>query len=101
MLDIAIIDVGLKPHEFWEMTFVDFLRCIVGKAKSEANEWERTRAVLSFILNTNVGKTHQRKPEQIVPLWTDTLARRRKKITPEERDEMLRKLRERRAKKDE
>jgi hypothetical protein len=91
----------LKPYEFWEMTFVDFLRCIVGASKREAKEWERTRAILSFQLNTQVGKGQQKRPDQLVPLWTDKFSRDRG-LTEEKYHEIKRRLAERkeRLKKD-
>jgi hypothetical protein len=69
------MNLGLSPNDFWDMTFLNYLRLVIHQAKKEANEWERTRVTLSYILNTQVEKKHQKKPKDILPLWTDNLAR--------------------------
>ena len=95
-LDNAIIDLGLKPYEFWEMTFVDYIRYVIHKAKKDATEWEHTRGLMSYILNTQVEKKNQKKPKDIMPLWTDTLRILQKKPlrtpTKEEKEELLKKV---------
>ena len=48
------------PNDFWEMTFVDYVRYIIYCAKKDANEWDKTRVLMSYILNTQVEKKHQR-----------------------------------------
>lgn len=51
------------------MTFADYVRLSLHKAKSEANEWDRTRTLMSYILNTSVSKkSDQKKPKEILPL---------------------------------
>jgi hypothetical protein len=88
--------LGLKPDEFWEMTFVNYIRNVIYCAKRDANEWEQTRALMSYILNTQVEKKHQKKPKDIFPLWTDTyriLQKKPKKLpTKEEKQELLNKM---------
>ena len=93
LLDTAIVNIGLKPNEFWEMRFVDFMRLVIHKAKEDANEWDRTRVITSMILNTNVGKSHQLKPTQFMPLWTDKLGKKKKRITEADRDRILESIR--------
>jgi len=39
--------LGLNPFEFWNMTFLDYLRLVIYNAKKEANEWDKTRVILS------------------------------------------------------
>ena len=63
------------------MTFVDYYRYFIYKRKQDADEWDRTRVLMSYILNTQVEKKHQKKPKEILPLWTDILSRLNKKIT--------------------
>lgn len=100
MLDNAIINLGLKPIEFWNMTLLDYFRLVIHKNKEEANEWDRTRVLMSYILNTQVEKKHQKKPKEILPLWTDKLAqilkasefKKVKVPTQEEKEEMLKRV---------
>ena len=95
MLDNALINLGLMPSEFWNMSFVDYLRLCIHKNKEVAREWEHTRLLYSIILNTNVTKkSDQKKPKQIIPLWTDKLEIIKKRPIPtqEEKEEMLKRV---------
>ena len=82
------------------MTFVDYIRYSIYVAKKEANEWDKTRVLMSYILNTQVEKKHQKKPKEILPLWTDKLAqilkasefKKVKVPTQEEKEEMLKRV---------
>lgn len=69
--------MGLLPSEFYGMTWGEFqLRCY-HFFKREACEWDRTRTVMSYILNTSVSKkSDQRKPKQILPIPLLDKARR-------------------------
>jgi len=40
------MNLGLSADEFWDMTFLNYLRLVIHQAKKEANEWERTRVTL-------------------------------------------------------
>jgi hypothetical protein len=81
-LDFAICDIGLLPDEFFDMTWGNYNRYAYGFIKRQTKQWEHTRMVVSMIYNTNVSKKHdQKKPEQIQPLWTDKLGK--KKTTKE------------------
>ena len=75
------------------MTFVDYVRYIIYCAKKDANEWDRTRVLMSYILNTQVEKKHQKKPKDIIPLWTDKYRMLQKKPvklpTKEKKEELL------------
>ncbi len=97
MLDNALMNLGLKPNEFWEMCFLDYLRLCVHKNLEVAREWEHTRVLYSIILNTSVSKkSDQKEPKRIMPLWTDrleTLKRKPKPIpTQEEKEAMLKRV---------
>jgi len=83
------MNIGLKPNEFWDLRFVDYLRMVIYNAKKEANEWDKLRVLCSFVLNTNVSKQHQKTPKQLIPLWIDNLSRKTKTITKEDRDRIL------------
>lgn len=87
------MDLGLLPHFFWEMTLVDFYRYYVYKQKEQAEEWNRTRVLMSYILNTQVEKKYQKKPKQILPLWTDNIEKAKKvREFKEEEKEKLKKM---------
>lgn len=75
------------------MRFVDYIRMFIHKSKEDANEADRTRIIASMILNTNVSKSHQLKPTQFMPLWTDKLGKKKKKITEADRDRILESIR--------
>lgn len=97
MLDNAVINLGLKPSEFWDMRFVDYLRFVIHKAKEEANEWDRFRCLYSIINNVNASKkSEQKKPKEMLPLWIDKWALLNKKPiippTEEEKLQMLKKV---------
>ena len=81
------------PNDFWEMTFVDYVRYIIYCAKKDANEWDKTRVLMSYILNTQVEKKHQKKPKDIIQLWTDKYRILQKKPvklpTKEKKEELL------------
>lgn len=59
------------PDEFENMTWANYQRLLIHKSFSEANEWDKTRVLMSYILNTQVEKKHQKKPKEILPLWID------------------------------
>jgi hypothetical protein len=92
--------LGLLPDVFEEMTWANYQRLVVYHYKKEADEWDRTRVILSYILNTQVEKKHQKKPKQILPLWIDKIAelekierlKKQAKITQEEKEEMLKRV---------
>ena len=94
MLDTAIIHLGLKPDEFWNMTMCDFVRYGLHISIKEAKEWDKFRTLYSYILNTSVSKkSDQKKPKEILPLpILDRYKLYKEKInvpTKEEKAEML------------
>lgn len=88
------------PELFEDMTWANFQRLVIYHQKKDANSWDRTRVVMSYILNTQVEKKHQKKPKEILPLWTDKLAqilkasefKKVKVPTQEEKEEMLKRV---------
>ena len=79
------------------MTWADYNRYAYGFIKKQTKQWEHTRMIISMVYNTNVTKRHeQKKPEQILPLWTDKLGKakikRRPPISKEEFDDVVKKL---------
>ena len=88
------------PELFEDMNWANFQRLVIYHQKKDANSWDRTRVVMSYILNTQVEKKHQKKPKEILPLWTDKLAqilkasefKKVKVPTQEEKEEMLKRV---------
>jgi hypothetical protein len=79
------------------MTWADYNRYSFGKLKRDSKEWEHTRLVVSMLYNANVGKKHdQKKPEDILKLWTDNLGKTKKPkqepLTKEAFQEVVKKL---------
>jgi hypothetical protein len=95
--DQAIANIGLTPDEFENMTWANYQRVLFYKSKEDAGQWDKVRVVLSYILNTSVTKkSDQRKPKDIIPLWTDRLhllLKRPPRIpTEQEKKEMLERI---------
>ena len=79
------------------MTWANYNRYAYGQIKRKSLEWEHTRAVVSMIYNANVGKRQdQKKPDQILPLWTDKIGKPKKPkqdpISKEAFQEVVKKL---------
>lgn len=79
------------------MTWANYNRYAYGQIKRKSLEWEHTRAVVSMIYNANVGKRQdQKKPDQIMPLWTDKIGKPKKPkqdpISKEAFQEVVKKL---------
>lgn len=79
------------------MTWANYNRYAYGQIKRKSQEWEHTRSVVSMIYNANVGKRQdQKKPEQILPLWTDKIGKPKKPkldpISKEDFEEVVKKL---------
>lgn len=61
---------------------------VEGYAAKEDSEWRRTRQLITMIYNCNVTKKqHIKKPEQIMPLYSDKI--NQVIITPEEKERRL------------
>lgn len=78
------------------MTLMDYIRYVIHISTKDANEWDRTRVLMSYILNTQVEKKNQKKPKDIIPLWIDKYRILQKKPaklpTKEEKEELLKKV---------
>lgn len=61
------------------MTWANYNRYAYGKLKERTTQWEHTRSIISMIYNSNVlKKQDQKKPEQLMPLWTDNIGKPKK-----------------------
>lgn len=79
------------------MTWANYNRYAYGQIKRKTQEWEHTRTVVSMIYNANVGKKQdQKKPNQILPLWTDNIGKPQKPkqepLTKDEFEKVVKKL---------
>jgi hypothetical protein len=61
--------LGLKPWEFWELSWPDYNRICAGFYHRQELEWERTRWLGALIFNAN--SKSQKSPAELVPLNLD------------------------------
>jgi hypothetical protein len=63
------------PSVFYGSTWSEFQLMTYHFFKKSATEWDHTRTIMSYILNTQATKKSQQKtPQQIIKLWTDKQA---------------------------
>lgn len=91
MADDAMINIGLMPDQFWNMSFVDYLRLHIHEQLRTAQVWDIARNIMSLQINTNVPKNKQKKPKDLAPLWTDkwNIIRKSAQISEAEKQEIL------------
>jgi hypothetical protein len=63
---VKAAECGLKPSEFWEMTWKDFSIIVMGKERSELNEWSRTRQLAYVMYLSNTTEQH---PKPLKSFW--------------------------------
>lgn len=64
--------MGLKPSEVKTLTLKDFNLMLTGYYRRQDHEWNRTRHIMSFILNYGgMGASDHYKPQDIWPLQMD------------------------------
>lgn len=63
---------GLSYSDFWKMTPCEWAMWMDGYMMHEEDEWRRTRVIYALIYNTNVDRHHQLKPEELIPLPSDS-----------------------------
>lgn len=72
MLDYCIGEVGLRPDEFWSMTFREVEAACKGYETRLARSLELQRFTASVLINANRKKGAKAvRPEEILPLVTD------------------------------
>jgi hypothetical protein len=98
-LQFALGPLGLKPDEFWRLTWADFCRMCEGYKLRQDKKWEIARWQVCLILNTKIkkgGKTFQ--PSELIELSIDRKEQKKgqdniKSIyTPEEYAQLKRQL---------
>lgn len=53
---IKAAQCGIKPEEFWKLTWKDFQICLLAHEKTELEEWRRVRALAHMMYATNGGE---------------------------------------------
>ena len=63
---VRAAECGLRPNEFWDITWKDFSIIVMGNEKKELNEWARTRNLAYIIYLSN---TSEKSPKSIKSFW--------------------------------
>jgi hypothetical protein len=63
---VKAAECGLRPNEFWDITWKDFSIIVMGNEKKELNEWARTRN-LAYIIY--LSSTSEKSPKSIKSFW--------------------------------
>lgn len=63
---VKAAECGIKPSEFWDMTWKDYSIIILGTERKELNEWARTRNLAYIIYLSN---TSDKQPKSIKSFW--------------------------------
>jgi integrase len=63
---VKAAECGIRPNEFWEMTWKDFSIIVMGKERNEINEWARTRNLAYIVYLSN---TTEKNPKSIKSFW--------------------------------
>ena len=76
----SAFEIGLKPDEFWDLTWREYSLMLETYEKKEEAKWLHTREIIAMIYNTNISKKTQAKSgRQIIPLPSEIPSK--KKIT--------------------
>jgi hypothetical protein len=63
---VKAAECGLRPDEFWDITWKDFSIIVMGNERKELNEWARTRN-LAYIIY--LSSTSEKSPKSIKSFW--------------------------------
>jgi hypothetical protein len=63
---VKAAECGLRPDEFWNITWKDFSIIVLGKEKNELNEWARTRNLAYIIYLSN---SAEKSPKSLRAFW--------------------------------
>lgn len=85
MLEYCIGEVGLRPEEFWSMTFEEVNFACKGYERREARKKEVERLTATILLNVYRGSHPAYRPEDVYPLASD---RKRTLMTKDEYKEV-------------
>ena len=59
-------ECGVKPNEFWDVTWKDFSIIVLGNERKELNEWARTRNLAYIIYLSN---SAEKSPKSLKAFW--------------------------------
>jgi hypothetical protein len=89
MLEMGVVDLGLSPDEFWELSWYEWgLYVLRQKKLSEEQKfrfetsWDQTRQMWATLININSPKGKGVKPDDLIQLSYDKKETKRK--TPDE-----------------
>ena len=89
-MDYCIGEVGLRPDEFWAMTFGELEAACRGYEVRLARSRELDRFIASILINANLKKGRKQvRPEDIMPLVTDRRTRKAELMTAEQYKEVV------------
>ncbi len=60
--------MGLLPETFFELSWADFFRMNYNYKLKQQQDWEKVRFISTILVNINVEKKHQIKPQQLFKL---------------------------------
>jgi hypothetical protein len=63
---VKAAECGIKPSEFWDMTWKDYSIIVLGTERKELNEWARTRNLAYIIYLSSSSEKH---PKSIQSFW--------------------------------
>jgi len=64
---VKAAECGIRPNEFWDMTWKDFSIIVMGKERNELNEWSRTRQLAYVMYLSNSAEQH---PKSLKSFWS-------------------------------
>ena len=59
-------ECGVKPNEFWDITWKDFSIIVLGNERKELNQWARTRNLAYIIYLSN---SAEKSPKSLKAFW--------------------------------
>jgi len=82
---------GLKPDEFYNITWADFSLVVRGYYLNFDIQWSRMRVIPTLIYNQNQKKGKQLTPQRFMPLDFDKITRK-PNMTKEEYEATIKRL---------
>jgi len=71
LLEVAFVEVGLKPDEFWNLTFREFDYIARHKSKEIEREWDIARTLGVWTISPHTKK--KVKPKDLLKLPSDKI----------------------------
>ena len=87
----SAFEIGLKPDEFWDLTWREYSLMLETYEKKEEAKWLHTREIIAMIYNTNISKKTQAKSgRQIIPLPSEIPSKKKTTSTTTQFEEACR-----------